>query len=76
MVLALKGADIQLQAAILSSLASRSRRMVEAELQSGAAGLRANVAEARRLIVDIVLKMAARGEIDLKAPAGGDEEAA
>lgn len=74
-VLALKGVDAQFQATILSSLASRSRRMVEAELQSGGAGAPREVAEARRLIVDIVLKMAARGEIDLKSPAG-DEEAA
>jgi len=74
-VLALKGVDAQFQATILSSLASRSRRMVEAELQSGGPGAPREVAEARRLIVDIVLKMASRGEIDLKAPAG-DEEAA
>lgn len=74
-VLALKGVDAQFQATILSSLASRSRRMVESELQNGSAGAPREVAEARRLIVDIVLKMAARGEIDLKAPAG-DEEAA
>lgn len=74
-VLALRGVDAQFQATILSSLASRSRRMVEAELQSGGAGSAREVAEARRLIVDIVLKMAARGEIDLKSPRG-DEEAA
>lgn len=74
-VLALRGLDAQFQATILSSLASRSRRMVESELQNGSAGAPREVAEARRLIVDIVLKMAARGEIDLKAPAG-DEEAA
>lgn len=74
-VLALRGVDAEFQSTILSSLASRSRRMVEAELQNGGAGTPREVAEARRLIVDIVLKMAARGEIDLKAPAG-DEEAA
>jgi flagellar motor switch protein FliG len=74
-VLALRGTDIQLQSAILSSLASRARRMVESELQNGAGSAR-EAAEARRLIVDIVLKMAARGAIDLKAPAAGDEEAA
>ena len=34
LVLALKGTDAVFQAAILSALASRSRRMVEAELQS------------------------------------------
>jgi flagellar motor switch protein FliG len=74
-VLALRGTDIQLQSAVLSSLASRARRMVESELQNGAGSPR-EAAEARRLIVDIVLKMAARGAIDLKAPAAGDEEAA
>ena len=35
LVLALKGTDATFQAAILSALASRSRRMVEAELQGG-----------------------------------------
>ena len=75
-VLALKGLDAQFQATILSSLASRSRRMVEAELQNGSAGSARDVAEARRLIVDIVLRMVANGEIDLKAPGGADEEAA
>ena len=35
LVLALKGTDPTFQAAILSALASRSRRMVEAELQGG-----------------------------------------
>ena len=75
-VLALKGLDAQFQATILSSLASRSRRMVEAELQNGSPGSARDVAEARRLIVDIVLRMVANGEIDLKAPGGADEEAA
>ena len=40
LVLALKGTDAVFQAAILSSLASRSRRMVEAELQGGGDGVR------------------------------------
>ena len=35
LVAALKGTDAAFQAAILSSLAARSRRMVEAELQGG-----------------------------------------
>lgn len=75
-VLALKGLDAQFQATILSSLASRSRRMVEAELQNGSAGSARDVAEARRLIVDIVLRMVTNGEIDLKSPGGADEVAA
>jgi flagellar motor switch protein FliG len=75
-VLSLKGLDPQFQATILSSLASRSRRMVESELQNGIAGSARDVTEARRLIVDIVLRMVANGEIDLKAPGSADEEAA
>jgi flagellar motor switch protein FliG len=75
-VLALKGTDPQFQATILASLASRSRRMVESELQNGSGGSAREVAEARRLIVDIVLGMAAKGEIDLKSRGGAGEEAA
>jgi flagellar motor switch protein FliG len=75
-VLSLKGLEPQFQATILSSLASRSRRMVEAELQNGISGSARDVTEARRLIVDIVLRMVANGEIDLKAPGSADEEAA
>lgn len=74
-VVALRGADTEFQGVILSSLASRSRRMVESELQSGGASSAREVAEARRFIVDIVLKMIAKGEIDLKAK-GSEEEAA
>jgi flagellar motor switch protein FliG len=75
-VIALRGADQELQGVILSSLASRSRRMVESELQSGGSASPREVAEARRAIVDIVLKMIAKGEIDLKAAANAGEEAA
>jgi flagellar motor switch protein FliG len=65
LVLALRGTDAEFQGIILSSLASRSKRMVEAELQGGSAASPREMAEARRAIVDIVLKMAAKGEIDL-----------
>ena len=41
LVVALKGTDAVFQATILSSLASRSRRMVEAELQGGGTPSRA-----------------------------------
>jgi flagellar motor switch protein FliG len=67
LVLALKGTEAEFQGVILSSLASRSKRMVEAELQAGSAASPREVAEARRAIVDIVLKMAAKGEIVLDA---------
>lgn len=67
LVLALRGTDAAFQAAILSALAARSRRMVEAELQNGSTPQPRDVAEARRLIVDIVLKLIAKGDIALEA---------
>jgi flagellar motor switch protein FliG len=66
-VIALKGTDPDFQATILSSLASRSRRMVEAELKSGAMPSRRDLAEARRAIVAAVLKMIANGDIHIEA---------
>jgi flagellar motor switch protein FliG len=68
LVLALKGTDAAFQAAILPALASRSRRMVEAELQGGGTAPAREVGEARRAIVDTVLKMIAKGDIELQAP--------
>lgn len=73
LVIALKGTEPDFQATILSSLASRSRRMVEAELQGGAAPSQRDLAEARRAIVDTVLKMIARGDIQIDT---ADETAA
>jgi flagellar motor switch protein FliG len=73
LVAALKGTDAAFQAAILSSLAARSRRMVEAELQGGGAATEREVAEARRAIVDTVLKMMANGEIEMPAPDAVDD---
>jgi len=66
LVLALKGTEPAFQATVLSSLGARSRRMVEAELQGGSTASVRDVAEARRVIVDAVLKMVAKGEIELK----------
>jgi len=68
LVLALNGTDPAFQTEILSALASRTRRMVEAELQGGSTAPARDIAEARRGIVGIVLKMMAKGEIELKAP--------
>jgi flagellar motor switch protein FliG len=72
LVLALRGTDAAFQGDILSALASRSRRMVEAELQGANSASPREIAEARRAIVDVVLKMAAKGEIELKAAAADD----
>lgn len=66
LVLALKGTEPAFQGIVLSALGARSRRMVEAELQGGSSASARDVAEARRVIVDAVLKMVAKGEIELK----------
>ncbi len=73
LVIALKGTEPDFQAAILSSLASRSRRMVEAELQGGSTPSQRELSDARRAIVDIVLKMIAKGDIQIET---ADETAA
>jgi flagellar motor switch protein FliG len=73
LVIALRGTNPELQATILSSLASRSRRMVEAELQGGASPPQRDIAEARRTIVNTVLKMIAKGDIHIEA---GDDASA
>jgi flagellar motor switch protein FliG len=72
-VLALKGSDIELRDAILSSLASRARRMVEQELANSEPASHRDVLKARRMIADTALAMAERGEIELNS-AGEDEE--
>lgn len=71
-VTALRGTDAEFRNAILSSMPSRGRRLVEGELASGAAAAPREVAKARKAIADIVLGMAARNEIEL----GGAPEAA
>ncbi|WP_043540009.1 flagellar motor switch protein FliG [Salinarimonas rosea] len=66
-VTALKGTDTSFRDAILSSLGSRARRMVEHELVSGEPVPQRDVIEARRAITDLALEMAGRGEIELNA---------
>jgi flagellar motor switch protein FliG len=68
LVLALRGTEAAFKDAILSALASRSRRMVEAELQGGSTASPREIKKARRTIVDAVLKMIAKGEIELPSP--------
>lgn len=72
-VLALKGTESEFRDVVLSSLASRARRMVESELaNSGPTSLK-EVTKARRLISDLVLEMMQRGEIELNSNAEDDE---
>ncbi len=64
-VLALKGTDVDFRNLILSSMASRARRIVEHELDNGEPISQRDVQEARRQITDLALDMAGRGEIEL-----------
>jgi flagellar motor switch protein FliG len=75
LVLALRGTEAEFQNIILSSLASRSKRMVEAELQGGSAASAREVADARRSIVEAVLKMVAKGDIVLGGSEGAEASA-
>ena len=68
-VMALRGTDADFRNAVLSSMPSRGRRLVEGELNSGASRPARDVAKARKAIADIVLGMAARNEIELGGPA-------
>jgi len=71
-VLALKGCEGDLRDAVLGSLASRNRRMVEQELSNSEPASQRDVIKARRMIADTALSMAEKGEIELSA--GEDEE--
>jgi flagellar motor switch protein FliG len=73
-VMALRGTDAEFRDAVLSSMPSRGRRLVEGELNSGAVASPQEIAKARKAIADIVLGMASRNEIELRAP--GSEQAA
>ncbi|HVX37830.1 MAG TPA: FliG C-terminal domain-containing protein [Hyphomicrobium sp.] len=64
-VIALQGADAALQGRVLAALSPRARRMAEAELQSPANVAARDIAEARRAIVDSVLRLSAEGTIEV-----------
>jgi flagellar motor switch protein FliG len=68
-VLALRGTEAEFRDAVLSSMASRARRLVESELNNGASVPQRDIAKARRTIADLVLRMVQRNEIEL-----GDSE--
>jgi flagellar motor switch protein FliG len=64
-VVALKGTDKSFRELILSSVASRVRRVVEHELAIGEPSPQRDVLEARRVITDLALDLAEKGEIEL-----------
>ena len=72
-VLALKGTDTAFRDAILSSLATRARRIVDSELASGGPALQRDVLKARRTIADTALELASGGEIELNSSEDEDE---
>jgi flagellar motor switch protein FliG len=72
-VLALKGSDAEFRDAILSSLASRARRMVEQELSNSEPASQREVLKARRAIADTALAMAEKGEIELNSSTEDEE---
>ena len=72
-VLALKGTDVAFRDSILSSLATRARRIVDSELVSGGPALQRDVLKARRTIADTALELASGGEIELNSSEDEDE---
>jgi flagellar motor switch protein FliG len=72
-VLALKGTNTAFRDAILSSLATRARRIVDSELASGGPALQRDVLKARRTIADTALELASGGEIELNSSEDEDE---
>ena len=71
-VLALRGTDAEFRDVALSSIATRARRLVEAELATPFTPPRREIAKARKKIVDLVLKMAQRNEIEITPPEGAE----
>jgi flagellar motor switch protein FliG len=72
-VLALKGSDAAFRDSILSSLATRARRIVDSELASGGPALQRDVPKARRTIAGTALELASGGEIELNSSEDEDE---
>lgn len=64
-ILALQGTPASLRELVLSSVSSRSRRMIEQEVASASNVPAREVAKARRAIADLALELADRGVIDI-----------
>jgi flagellar motor switch protein FliG len=67
LIVALKDCEPELKEVILSSVAVRSRRMIESELQAGPPTSQRDIRKVRREIADLALEMADAGEIDIRA---------
>jgi flagellar motor switch protein FliG len=73
-VLALRGTPPDFRDFVLSSLASRAKRLVENELNGGATSPQREILAARRTISDLVLQLAERGEIEIQSSEEEEEE--
>jgi flagellar motor switch protein FliG len=71
-VLALRGTEADFRDVVLSAMASRSRRLVESELSTATVASPRDIAKARKQIVELVLKMTQRGEIEIPPPDGAE----
>jgi flagellar motor switch protein FliG len=67
LIVALKNCEPDLKEVILSSVAVRSRRMIESELEAGPSTSQRDIRKMRREIADLALEMADGGEIDIRA---------
>jgi flagellar motor switch protein FliG len=67
-ILSLRGVEADFRDVVLGSMASRSRRLVEAELANGADVPPRDIVKARKQIADLVLSMAQRNEIEIPPP--------
>jgi flagellar motor switch protein FliG len=67
-VTALRGTEALFRDAVLSSMASRARRLVESELSNGATPPQRDITKARRAIAELVLRMVQRNEIEIGVP--------
>jgi flagellar motor switch protein FliG len=66
-VLCLRGTEADFREDVLSAMASRSRRLVESELANGSSFQQKEVVKARRAVVDMVLSLAQRNEIEISS---------
>jgi flagellar motor switch protein FliG len=65
LIIALKNCEPGLKELILGAVAGRSRRMIEAELQTGVPSPPKDIVKTRRAIADLALEMAERGELEI-----------
>ncbi len=65
--MALRGSAPELRESILASIGARQRRMIEADLAIGDAGINPrDIAIARRSITQEAIRLAASGQLELK----------